>query len=120
MLAVRNRAIDGRGLSPPRSAALPAATGLSPPILSPACLAHSEMGHVPTWAAVTCNHAKTNPDRKLTLDQRVDLSDRKLEGHLNRRPTMNESNPPSSPRPRRAAWNRGKMPGPIGAVTDQA
>jgi len=33
MLAVRNRAIDGRGLSPPRSAALPAATRLSPPIL---------------------------------------------------------------------------------------
>src|SRR5262249_51468177 len=25
---------------------------------------------------------------------------------------MNESNPPSSPRPRRPAWNKGKMPGP--------
>ena len=30
MLAVRNRAIDGRGLSPPRSAALLAAPGISP------------------------------------------------------------------------------------------
>jgi len=44
MLAVRNRAIDGRGLSPPRSGALLAATGLPPPILSPACLAHSVLG----------------------------------------------------------------------------
>jgi len=33
MLAVRDRAIDGTGLSPTRFAALPAATGLSPPIL---------------------------------------------------------------------------------------
>src|SRR5262244_1361407 len=30
MLAVRNRAIDGRGLSPPRSAALLAAPGIAP------------------------------------------------------------------------------------------
>jgi hypothetical protein len=30
MLAVRNRAIDGRGLSPPRSAALLAAPDLHP------------------------------------------------------------------------------------------
>ena len=30
MLAVRNRAIDGRGLSPPRSTALLAAPGISP------------------------------------------------------------------------------------------
>ena len=35
MLAVRNRAIDGKGLSPSRFAALPAATGNFPPSLSP-------------------------------------------------------------------------------------
>src|SRR5215475_9257649 len=44
-----NRAIDGRGLSPPRSTALLAATGLTPPILSPAYLAHTASGHV--WTA---------------------------------------------------------------------
>src|SRR5215467_5776248 len=38
--------------------------------------------------------------------------DRKVEGLSTGRPTMNDSNPPSSPRPRRRAWNKGKMPGP--------
>jgi len=29
---------------------------------------------------------------------------------------MNESNPRSSPRSRRPAWNKGKMPGPKAAI----
>ena len=49
---------------------------------------------------------------KLTMINGLLSPDRKLEGLLIRRPAMNESNPPSSPRPRRPAWNKGKMPGP--------
>src|SRR5262249_43994091 len=46
ILAVRNRAIDGRGLSPPRSAALLAAPGLHP-LESAAFTAHRTSGR---WA----------------------------------------------------------------------
>ena len=75
-------------------------------------LPSSAWGHALKSTTAASNHARTNPAPKLTLDQRVASPDRKLEGLLNRRPTMNESNPPSSLRPRRPAWNKGKMPGP--------
>ena len=41
-------------------------------IFDPYTFSHSQ-GHVPTWATVASNHAKTNPAPKRTVDQRVTL-----------------------------------------------
>jgi hypothetical protein len=69
MLAVRNRAIDGRGLSPPRSAALLAATKTVSPCLASFTLADlggktSATDHsscVSTFSRAPRNSSHTNP-----------------------------------------------------------